>query len=888
MNSSQGRRTAMPCLETLESRMMLTAAPAVVSAVAADRRYVDALVGQADSSQPSLETIRDRMTSALARGASRERVVRLMLESTPADQDQVRGVYRLMLHRDPTPQELRRGKAVLDNGQDIRVLAKRLAGSAGYYTQVGGGTTAGFVTALDRTLLGRNPTDAELARALTEVERPGGRRRFAASVIDGLEFRTNMAQATLAEQGRQPTAAELARAVRILAAPGGYLRLQTQVLGSKVVYDQLSVAPPIRTETPRAGDSPAPLSLVPSFTSGAASLVAPPTDGSYPIAVAGADGSFFVGGPGGLLIYHPTGLYWSSFGDGEPVLSASAISDNEIWVIEGPTGGQPTLVHYVAGQAVTVPTLPSGTVPHQISAATDGTIWFVDSNGSILTLSAVATAWTPMSGPGGAPVSAVAVGSAGNTWALSGPAGATQLYRYTTTYGWIPDPSFTPGVLDSIYACADGSSWAAGNGQAYVHPVFGFWYGVNSATISGNLVSLAPYSQLQAFNATTPAGGGSAAYSLATIGLVDQQPDTSFPTWTPNQQLIYNYISQAVLQLDYPGGLRALYGSQGSSADSWGNLIDQMSVPSQFTSADWDVVVVQLLREFEAVTDVENLFTQINGLNSAIESAQALDIPGIQSIITASNPGPNTSTYIRLALEGLVEAVVAGIGVVAGPEAAVAAAVINSALTAAASEVEASLGGGGGNGAAIQYGEFTQTQAQVFSTAAGINGGYEQSILGDYGRLMEVSYLINSGTWYWSPTLTNDLVNAATPIYQVYDYLSLLPAQWQVVEFEYTDYFHVSISKVVNAFGFESYATVTTENGHHLGAPKYDILFSNQVGAQTNLNKAPFVSFGPYPTSTLINTIGSLPGLSINDFWSRSNGWDNVRYVRAPSQPEGS
>jgi hypothetical protein len=906
MNRRHSRKSAMVSVESLEPRMMLTAAPATGATADAARRYVDALLIGVDLTQPKVKALREQTTSSLGRGANRQRVVLALQQSRIHDAGRVESVYNWMLDRDPTSRELKQGKAVLDGGQDERALAKQLASTAEFYKRIGGGTAVGFVTALDERVLRRDPTDAEIARVTDAASRPAARRRLAAAVIDGREYRTALAKSVLAQEGAAPSAQDFARAVRVLATPGGLVRLQAQVMSSQAVYDHLSAAP---TAARLGGSRTSPTSGItglslPSFTSANATMPAPPSGQTYSIATAAADGSYYVGGAAGLELYTRAQRTWSRFGDGQPTLSASAVSASEIWTVEQPSGGggKMVLVHYVNGNQLGAQSLPSGASPAQVSAASDGTVWVVDTAGSIFTLSTGSSAWSSVAGPNGAPVTAVAVGSATNIWALSGSATASQLYRYTAQTGWISDPTFPAGQVTSIYACSDGTAWLVANGNAYSHPPLSSWFAVNQTSIpdmtpvfhqtSNRLLFLAPTSQFHAYSVTAynwvfPFENGPAYYS-SSIGLVDQQPASAFPSWTAVQQQIYNYMSSNIpAGENQNGGIRGAYPDLTIDLDAAREDLIELEIPNGanqqplYSTADWNSVVLQLRTELEDVADVRNLFVQINNLNTAVQNEQATILPGIEATIAAGTPGPSSSSTVDIVLQDLFGAVLAGVTAavgVAGPAAAVAGAVISSGLEAGVTSVNSASGnGGGGNSLAIAYGQFSNTLGEVFTAASLANATYESTITGDYGRLVAAAALINSQAWYWDSSTVPKLAAAAEQAYTLNDYLALVPAQWQISEF------HGPVPSWTSDNVYQYYkipqgSSIVTLMGYNSSNyPMYDVLFSSQVGSPSNVFDDNHL--GPFITSSLLATIGSLPGHTEHDFWSRQNGWENVHFT---------
>ena len=128
----------------------------------------------------------------LAQGASRQQVV-AAIENTPEYQAvEVRTLYAQYLHRAVDPAGLSFWTAQLAQGATVEQVASGITGSQEFFTVQGGGTNAGFLTALYKDALGRAPDangEAGFMAALNSGVTTG---QVAGVVFNSNEFRTDL------------------------------------------------------------------------------------------------------------------------------------------------------------------------------------------------------------------------------------------------------------------------------------------------------------------------------------------------------------------------------------------------------------------------------------------------------------------------------------------------------------------------------------------------------------------------------------------------------------------------------------------------------------------------------------------------------------------------
>ena len=152
----------------------------------------------------------------------------------------IQGFYNTFLHRTATPTELATFLAMLAGGATDEDVMAAILGSQEYYANRGGGTNAGFITALYQDLLGRSPSSAEQAQWDAAFGAGATREQVAMQVLKSTEFRTRLLKGWFqAYLGRQPTDVELNFYLSHFAAGETDEMIQAEILGSTEFVGQV-------------------------------------------------------------------------------------------------------------------------------------------------------------------------------------------------------------------------------------------------------------------------------------------------------------------------------------------------------------------------------------------------------------------------------------------------------------------------------------------------------------------------------------------------------------------------------------------------------------------------------------------------------------------------
>jgi uncharacterized protein (TIGR03118 family) len=127
-----------------------------------------------------------------AQGASRQQVV-AAIENTPEFQAvQVRNLYTRYLHRAVDPVGLNFWTAQLAQGATLEQVESGITGSPEFFTTQGGGTKAGFLTALYHDALGRAPDATGETGFMAALNSGATTAQVAAVLFASNEFRTDL------------------------------------------------------------------------------------------------------------------------------------------------------------------------------------------------------------------------------------------------------------------------------------------------------------------------------------------------------------------------------------------------------------------------------------------------------------------------------------------------------------------------------------------------------------------------------------------------------------------------------------------------------------------------------------------------------------------------
>src|SRR5207237_4313305 len=115
------------------------------------------------------------------------------IQNTPEFQAvQVRNLYAQYLHRAVDPVGLNFWTAQLAQGATLEQVASGIAGSQEFFTAQGGGTKAGFLTALYHDALGRAPDATGQAGFTAALNSGATTQQVAAVLFASNEFRTDL------------------------------------------------------------------------------------------------------------------------------------------------------------------------------------------------------------------------------------------------------------------------------------------------------------------------------------------------------------------------------------------------------------------------------------------------------------------------------------------------------------------------------------------------------------------------------------------------------------------------------------------------------------------------------------------------------------------------
>jgi hypothetical protein len=152
------------------------------------RLYEDLLRRQADSAGLAY------WSGLLDRGASRARVALDIEQSLEYRQDEVQALYARYLYRNADPAGLATFANLLAHGSTLEQVAADIVGSAEYYQTRGGGTNAGFLSALYHDALLRA---VDLSGAIyfnAQLAAGASRRDVASAIFTSAEFRQDLVQ----------------------------------------------------------------------------------------------------------------------------------------------------------------------------------------------------------------------------------------------------------------------------------------------------------------------------------------------------------------------------------------------------------------------------------------------------------------------------------------------------------------------------------------------------------------------------------------------------------------------------------------------------------------------------------------------------------------------
>jgi hypothetical protein len=157
-------------------------------------------------------------------GASRTQVASQLMRSSEYINLHVRELYNTYLHRAPGS-EASSFAGMLQQGASSEQVESLILGSVEYFKERGGGTNAGFVSALYQDLLGR-PADTQAVAMFTQQLSAGGTRAaLAQQILTSAEARQRRINALYSRY--------LHRAASGPPLPGGVDQIAAAIIGSE-------------------------------------------------------------------------------------------------------------------------------------------------------------------------------------------------------------------------------------------------------------------------------------------------------------------------------------------------------------------------------------------------------------------------------------------------------------------------------------------------------------------------------------------------------------------------------------------------------------------------------------------------------------------------------
>jgi uncharacterized delta-60 repeat protein len=130
----------------------------------------------------------------LDRGASRAQVALSIEQSLEYRQDEVQALYARYLYRYADPAGLATFANLLAHGGTLEQVAADIVASPEYYQLRGGGTNAGFLSALYHDTLGRNIDPSGQSSFMHELASGASQRDIASAIFASAEFRQDLIQ----------------------------------------------------------------------------------------------------------------------------------------------------------------------------------------------------------------------------------------------------------------------------------------------------------------------------------------------------------------------------------------------------------------------------------------------------------------------------------------------------------------------------------------------------------------------------------------------------------------------------------------------------------------------------------------------------------------------
>jgi cyclophilin family peptidyl-prolyl cis-trans isomerase len=181
-----------------------------------------------------------RLNGMLARGVTRVKVVQ-QIEDLPQFQlVQVQNMYKSLLGAPPTSAQLAQALHSLATGGSLAKIQLELLTGSAFFQQRGGGSNAGFVSAVAQVFLQQSLDAAEQAKLVNELS-SGTSRADIVRQIAGLQLAKEAAVTGVFQQylQRPPNGQELSAEVQKLSKGEPILQLIAEVVGSTEFFDKV-------------------------------------------------------------------------------------------------------------------------------------------------------------------------------------------------------------------------------------------------------------------------------------------------------------------------------------------------------------------------------------------------------------------------------------------------------------------------------------------------------------------------------------------------------------------------------------------------------------------------------------------------------------------------
>ncbi len=540
------------------------------------------------------------------------------------------------------------------------------------------------------------------------------------------------------------------------------------------------------------------------------------------------------------------------------ILSLSAVSASEAWVVFDDGAGNAWLGHWAGGTMNRGPALPGGAAPAQVSAAADGTVWVLSTAGAPYAVAAGAA--TPVPAPG-LTLAVVSVGAADHVLALGGaPGAAAGALSWSPSGGWAPFLDGAPGQW--IAACADGAAWLlAGGGVLIARLPDGTERPMDVSSIGGAL-SWTAASRMSAYAwCVLENGPGVVPVSMGVLDL----PPVPWPAMTPGEQAAYDALS-ALVGVTAAGGLRTQYTNKLEPFSDWYTIAVTASAPSGIDPADWKRVQKQVATELLYVRGVYNLFSEMATLTGYIGTIQADQLQGVAAEVdlTAEKQGQSEVTVL---LNALTQTLLTRVGSLFPPPYGLAVSLIGAGLAAAANWTGQKYNAGDSSrGLTVAYAHLSAALADNLAQAVVEQEKQQAAVLSDWGRLSAAGQAIAQGIWSWPVELTGQSLKGIEPVMQLYFFQALMPARWQILQGQIV--FMTGPFMPPAKPRAPDHAMMTRSVQDARGNELVWFYVCCGLGSRADIVQ----NSGPWPDSTLLQDIFGL-GVEPKDLFAGRSGW---------------